>query len=188
MRSTPISSPFFSIKSACCVLTLLCISQTGCLRAAQRTLSEVKGADADITIVPGTSIANFNGYGDVVVSTPRTRLGSLVPATLTNTLPAALKAALTTGDKAPFSSGGKQFGISGEVMWYHERGGLGVITGSKSYAVVLLDLQDGGRSLGRLQVVSSSGASRTGPEDMAEAIAEAVADWFDERVSKSPAN
>jgi len=173
-----------TLKFTVFMLAGLAVSQTGCLRAAQRTLTEAKGAEAEITIVPGTSIANFNAYGDVSVSAPRTRLGSLVPASLSSTLPGALKAALTTGEKAPFTGGGKNFSISGEVMWYHERGGLGVITGSKSYAVVLLDLQDGGQGLGRLQVVASSGASRTGPEDMAEAVAEAVAEWFEERVNR----
>ncbi len=166
------------------LLVAITVSQSGCLRAAQRTLTEAKGAEAEITIVPGTSIANFNAYGDVSVSAPRTKLGSLVPGSLSNTLPGAFKTALTTGEKAPFAGGGKGFSITGEVMWYHERGGLGVITGSKSYVVVLLDLQDGGQSLGRLQVVASSGASRTGPEDMAEAIAEAVAEWFEERVNR----
>lgn len=173
-----------TLKFTLFMLAGLTVSQAGCLRAAQRTLTEAKGAEAEITIVPGTSIANFNAYDDVSVSAPRTRLGSLVPSSLSSTLPGALKAALTTGEKAPFSGGGNNFSISGEVMWYHERGGLGVITGSKSYAVVLLDLQDGGQALGRLQVVASSGASRTGPEDMAEAVAEAVAEWFEERVSR----
>ena len=62
---------------------------------------------------------------------------------------------------------------------------FGVVTGEKSYAVMLLDLSSGGRQLGRLQIVATSGASRTDAADMAEAMAEALAKWIDDRGGKS---
>ncbi len=69
-------------------------------------------------------------------------------------------------------------------MWFHEASALGSIVGSDSYAVVLFKLRDGGTGVGRLQIVTSSAASRTGHADMASSMAGELADWFEEKREK----
>ena len=171
-------------KLFCLFIGIALVNTTGCSWAARRTIREAKGASAEITIV-NMPTGDFRNMGGVQAASPRSRLGSLLPGEFAATFPSACRKFLVEADDAPLKGGGAPLGIDSEVMWYHKRKGFGVVTGEKSYAVMLLDLSSGGRQLGRLQIVATSGASRTDAADMAEAMAEALAKWIDDRGGKS---
>ena len=147
--------------------------------------SEAKGASAEITSINSAQLGNLDRYGGVQAGTPRSRLGHLVPSPFISTFPIACRQHLADGEEAPLKGVGHPIRIDSEVMWYHKRKGLGVVTGAKSYAVMLVDLLASGRPLGRLQIVATSGASRTDAADMAEAMAEALAEWIRSRRNSS---
>ncbi|HPF40878.1 MAG TPA: hypothetical protein P5081_07255 [Phycisphaerae bacterium] len=160
------------------LLAVTLVNATGCSWAARRTLREAKGASAEITPIGGVNPSSLRNFGSVNATAPTSRLGNLVPGDFISGFGPACRKALTEGKDAPLAAAGQPLQISSEVMWYHKRKGLGVVTGEKSYAVMLLDLSGGGRTLGRIQIVASSGASRTDSADMAEAMAEELADWI----------
>ncbi len=171
-------------KLLCLIAILGLMNSTGCSWAARRTLREAKGASAEVEIINNPT-ANFRNMGGVQAGQPRSRLGSLMPGEFAATFPAACRKYLVEADDAPLKGSGTPLKIDSEVMWYHKRRGLGVVTGEKSYAVMLLDLASGGRQIGRLQIVATSGASRTDAADMAEAMAEELAKWIDDRSGSS---
>lgn len=171
-------------KLFCLLVLLALVNTTGCSWAARRTLREAKGASAELTQIDNSRGGNFANVSGVQAGSPRTRLGHLVPGDFISSFAPACRKFLAEGDDAPLTGSGQPLQIDSEVMWYHQRKGLGVVTGEKSYAVMLLDLQSGGRSMGRVQIVASSGASRTDAADMAEAMAEELADWIRQRQGK----
>ncbi len=170
------------------VVILTCMSgilifNLGCMKAAGRAFTEAKGAGAKAAAVPGLSTAQLRKYKGVSVGTPRSDLGSLVHPTFASTLRGAVIDKLTTSkdpDKPPiFSGGSPTLEIDPHIMFYMRPGSLGGILGSDSYAVVLFWLKDeGGADIGRVQVVTKSGASRTEPDDLARAAADGLADFF----------
>lgn len=165
-------------KTVCLLMLTALVGTTGCSWAARRTLREAKGASAEITPIGGANPGNLRSLSGVQASAPRTRLGSLVPGEFVSSFAPACRKSLVDGKDAPLAASGQPLQIESEVMWYHKRQGLGVVTGEKSYAVMLLDLSSAGRNLGRVQIVATSGASRTDAADMAEAMAEELADWI----------
>ncbi|MCB9851952.1 MAG: hypothetical protein H6819_02560 [Phycisphaerales bacterium] len=171
-------------KIVCLLMITAFVSTTGCSWAARRTLREAKGASAEITPIGGANPSNFRNFAGVQAAAPRTRLGNLVPGEFISSFAPACQKCLVDGKEAPLAGSGQPVQIDSEVMWYHKRQGLGVVTGEKSYAVMLLDLSGAGRNLGRVQIVASSGASRTDAADMAEAMAEELADWIRGREKK----
>lgn len=164
------------------------IQTSGCSWMARRTFREAKGASAELTPVDVSGAGNFSNIAGVQASAPRSRLGNLVPGEFISTFPTACRKHLVDGKDAPLAGAGQPLQIGSEVMWYHHRKGIGVVTGEKSYAVMLLDLSAGGRNLGRVQIVASSGASRTDAADMADAMAEELADWIRVRQGKKKAS
>lgn len=153
---------------------------------ARRTLREAKGASAEITPIDVSGAGTFSNIAGVQAGTPRTRLGNLVPAAFISSFPTACRKELVDAKDAPLAGSGQALQLDSEVMWYHHRKGLGVVTGAKSYAVMVVDMHAGSRNLGRIQIVASSGASRTDAADMAEAMADEFAVWIRQRQGKSP--
>lgn len=156
----------------------LLIGNAGCMRAASRTFSEIKGASADSMPVPGTSSGRLASFKGVSIGGVRTDLGKLVDDRFRSALPAALREALTRGDEPVFSGGSPTLTIESEVMFYSRTGGFGTILGKDSYAVVLFWLTADGSPVGRIQVIAKSAAARTGHDDLAKAAAKGLAKHF----------
>jgi len=164
-----------SLVSITLVVTAGCSPTT----IATRALKEVQGATSKAQPVPGTSARGFGQYQGVDIKSPRSDLGSLVDRRFNASLPAELRRHLTTEKGAPFAGGSPVLTIEPEIIWYHEAGGLGGILGSDSYAVGLFWLSAADAPLGKVQVVTRSAATRTGPEDMAKSMAKELAEFFE---------
>lgn len=188
MRSPPTAGDLFTCSVGrdydmprfaypiCAALLILC--GTGCSTLVKRSVKEVRGAQSEVEIVPGTVSQDFSRFQGAHVSPPRSELGSLVPPEYTSALQAFLADFLTNGDDAPFTGGKPALEIDPQIQWYHHAGGLGSILGSDSYAVVLLHLRGEGSELGRLQLVTKNAAMHVKEEGMAESAAKELAKWF----------
>lgn len=163
----------------------LLVAGPGCGTALKRGFKEFKGAGSKAAEVPGIRSGGFAQYKGVTIGQPRSDLGRLVDSKFTVALPGAMRKALTTGEKPLFRGGSPTLTIDPEITWYHESGGLGGILGSDSFAVALFWLSDGGTPLGKVQVVTKSGASRTGEADMAKSMAKGLARWFKKQRGKN---
>lgn len=160
------------------------ILNVGCGTAIKRTFTEIKGAGAKAQEVPGTSTAALRQYGGVKVNAPHSDVSRLVDPGFASALPGAVREKLTQRDenqkdKPPIFSGGPPIlELDPEITFYSRPGSLGEILGSDSYAVVLFWLKADGTDVGKIQVVAKSGASRTGPDDLARASADGLAKFF----------
>lgn len=162
-------------------VTLLCgllLGASGCGTAAKRVFTEVKGASSKATPVPGIVSSELVQYRGVTVGTPRTDLDVLVDRKFMSALPGAVRDALTTGEEILFPGGSPTLNIDPEVTWYYEATGVGDILGSDSYAVVLFWIETDGKPLGKVQLVTKSGASRIDEADMAASMAKGLAKFF----------
>jgi len=145
---------------------------------AKRGLKEVKGASSKSEVVPGTTGGGLSRFGGVKIARPQTDLGGLVDSRFRSALTSELQGALTRGKKPVFPGGTPVLAIEPEITWYHKAGALGGIMGSDSFAVGLFWLKADGADIGRVQVVTKSGAMRTGPEDMAKSMAGELAKFL----------
>lgn len=159
----------------------------GCGAILGRTFTEVKGAGAHAQELPGISPGTLRQYRDVRVGTPRSDVTPLVDPLYTRTLPGAVRTRLMQRnedekDKPPIFSGGTPvLELDPEITFYSRPGSVGGILGNDSYAVVLFWLRADGADIGQVQVVTKSGASRTGADDLARATAKGLAKFFDEQ-------
>lgn len=173
---------FFGIA----ILGLVMMANTGCYGTmAKRALSEVVGASSNAKVVPGTSTARFSQFQGVKICAPHSDLGGLVNSRFTSALPGALRDALTTGKNAPFPGGSPMLDIDPEITFYNDPSGMGDLFGSDSYAVVLFSLSADGSALGKVQVVTKTAATRTGPDDMAKSMAKSLGEFFEQNMKKS---
>lgn len=161
------------------LLVSLVAPNAGCSFLLKRTYKEAKGATAKAAEVPGTLTTDFKAFKGLQVETPETELDGLVVKDFLDSVKPMLVTHLAMpeeGEEVPavFPGGEPVLTISPKIMWYHERGGAGGILGSDSFAVGLFRLSAGGSEVARVQVVTKSGASRTEPPDMAEAMAKGL--------------
>jgi len=168
-------------RTSLLILSGLLISQTGCGTALKRTWTELKGAEARAKGVTGAAPSGLARFRGVRIMPVRTHLAGLVDTTYKATLPSALKARLTRRDddhKPVFPGGSPVLTLDPEITFYSEPGAVGGLFGSDAYAVVLFWLKADAADIGRIQVVSKSGASRTGPDDLAQATAKGLAHYL----------
>jgi len=158
------------------VSILVCTS--GCSTVAKRALKEVAGAGSKAVSVPGTSTSQFSRFNSVKITPPRTDLGGLVDRKFSSALAGALRSELVSGKDPVFHGGSPVLDIDPEITWYSESGGLGGLLGSDSYAVALFWLSSEGAPVGKVQVVTKSGASRTGEAEMAKSMAGELAKFL----------
>lgn len=156
-----------------CLLSFGLTLNAGCTTIARRTLAEAKGATSDASTVPGMGGHDFTRYSGVQIMPARSSLGGLVSSGFSAQLGAELEKALVRGEKASFKGGSPTLGVEPEIMWYH-KGGIGAIMPER-FAVVLYRLRADGGEVGRVQIVTKSGATRTGDDDLAESSAEELA-------------
>ena len=161
--------------AACCWFT-----QTGCGPGmiVKRVFSEAKGASSEAKVIPGSINTRFKAYRGIRVAAPRTQLGGLVTTDFQAALRQQLRERLAKEDDAPFPGGEPHLTIQSQVMWYDGEGGG--LLGSDAYAVVLFELFDGEKRLGKVQVVTRSAASRTDDEAMAKSMSKELAEWFED--------
>ncbi len=161
------------------MLVSVLVVTSGCGTVAKRALKEVAGAGSKAMAVPGTSTSQFARFNSVEIKPPRTDLGGLVDRKFSIALSSSLKSELVSGKDPVFHGGSPVLEIDPEITWYNESGGLGGLLGSDSYAVVLFWLSSEGAPAGKVQVVTKSGASRTGEDDMAKSMAGELAKFFE---------
>ena len=165
-------------------MMLLCgllVGGSGCMSIAKRGLKEAKGAGSKARAIPGTITGGLARFRGVQIATPRTDVGGLVDARFRGVLAGHLREALTQGEEPIFPGGSPTMRIEPEITWYHEAGSLGDLMGSDSFAIGLFWLSADGADLGRVQVVTKSGATRTGPEELAESMADGLAEFFEKQ-------
>lgn len=155
---------------------------TGCMTAAKRVIKEAKGASSETT--PVSVKGRYANYAGVTIAPTQSELGRLVPAAFKKALGVELRKALVTGEEALFKGKSPNLKIEPHVMWFHEASTVGGIVGSDSYVVVLFKFSADGADAGKLQIVTSTAASRTGYADMAASMAGELADWFEEKRGK----
>lgn len=165
------------------VLPVLLACNAGCSHIIKRSFKEAKGAKAQAIEVPGTLTTDFSDFKAVEVGEPGNRLGGLVLVDFYHSLRPMLVKYLAQEEGCPFPGGSGSGAASGpvlrvdsDIMWYHDRGGgLAAVLGKDSFAIGLFTLSYNGEEVGRVQVVTKSGASRTEAPDMAEAMARGLA-------------
>lgn len=189
-------------------ISLACLSaflSTGCTTLLGRAFKEAIGARSEARPVAGEEIPDFKKYLAVAIDEPRTDLGALVDPLFTAAVrPLVVEALMRVppdemekwekdhkeGEPPPkpvFPGGAPVLTMTPQVTFYKERGGLGSILGTDSYAVVLFWLREGDIDLGKIEVVTKSAASRTREEDMAKAMAKGLAKFLRERRAPAPA-
>lgn len=166
------------------IIGFMFVGTTGCSTIVKRGAKEMMGASSEAQPIPGTAASGFTRFGGVDIATPKTDLGTLVDARFKSSLTRELRNALTRGEEPVFVGGTPILSIEPEITWYHKSGSLGGIMGSDSFAVVLFWLKADGADMGRVQVVTKSEASRTGPEDLAKSMAEGLAKYFKKQRKK----
>jgi len=163
------------------LFVLMITTQTGCTTALKRAFVEAAGESSEARVVPGSTI-HYKSYKAVEIAPIRSDIDRLVDPAFLRTLPLHLRTALTQrgdGDaEPPFPGGSPTLRIEPEISWYHVPGSLGDILGKNKYAVVLYWLYAEDRPLGKVMVVTKSGASRTDGGDLAESNTRELADWF----------
>jgi hypothetical protein len=168
------------------VLFLVVAGNSGCVTTvAKRALSEVAGASAKATPVPGAAMSKIGQCQGVKINPAHSDLGGLVSSRFSSALAGALREALVTGKDAAFTGGSPAMEIDPAVTFYSEAGGLSELMGSDSYAVVLYTLSADGAPFGKVQVVTKTAAARTGDEDLAKASAKGLAQFFEKYGKKA---
>jgi len=157
------------------------ISSPGCTTIAKRALNEFRGARSNVIEVPGTISRRIDDFHAVDIRDVRSDLGTLVPTAFADALPRALQSSLINAETAPFAGEGPSLTVAPSIRWYHQPGGVGGLLGSDAYAVVMFHLSNGDDELGKVQVVTRNASSRIGEREMAESMAQELAEWFNDR-------
>ena len=99
----------------------------------------------------------------------------------TSALRTMLHEFLVEEEEAPFRGDSPKLTIEPQMQWFRQAGSMGKLVGSDSYVVVLFKLSADGVELGKLEVATKSGATRTDSSAMAKSMAEELAEWFEKR-------
>ncbi len=148
---------------------------------ATRAITEIKGASSEVREIPGTVKGRFDRFKGADISPPRNELGGLVPTQFTSTLRTMLREFLVEEEEAPFRGDSPKLTIEPQMQWFSEASSMSRLVGSDSYVVVLFKLSADGVELGKLEVATKSGATRTDSSAMAKSMAKELAEWFEER-------
>ena len=156
------------------MLSLVLALSSGCGTMVKRTVGEVKGAGSDATSVPGSGGESYARFQAVEIQTPQSELGGLLPAEFKTMLATDLRKELTQGKEPVFTGGSPAVTIEPHIMWYNKSNAMM----PNKYVVVLYYIRGEGAELGRVQVVTKSGATGTGPDDLADSSAKEMAKYF----------
>lgn len=177
------------MRTATCVLAaVLLTTTTGCFSAAKRGLAEMAGAKGELQVLGGLSPDNVANAAGVEVGRVDNDAGPNCPPNFVGELKLALVEKLAENAEKVVYGSGPKLQVNARVMYYRSGGGVKKLLGSMSLALARVELIDTGSGavIGRANVAGSTKAVRSGPEDLADAIAKEVAEWLREPAIKAP--
>jgi len=169
---------------------VLLTTTTGCFTAAKRGLAEMAGAKGELQVLGPLSGDKVANAGGVEVGRVDQDAGPESPPNFVNELKLALAEELAENAEKVAYGGGSTLQVNARVVYYRSGGGVKKLLGSTSLALARVEVIDSGSGavIGRANVAGSTKAVRSGPEDLAKAIAKEVAEWLREPATKAPQN
>ncbi|HUW81702.1 MAG TPA: hypothetical protein VMZ31_02755 [Phycisphaerae bacterium] len=177
------------MRTATCMLAAVILTTTtGCFTAAKRGLAEVAGAKGELQVLGPLSPDNVANAGGVQAGTVDNDAGPNCPPNFVGELKLALIEELAENAEKVAYGGGAKLQVNTRVLYYRGGGGMEKLLGSMSLALARIEVIDTGSGavIGRSNVVGSTKAIRSSPEDLAKAIAKEVAEWLREQAIKPP--
>ncbi len=177
------------MRTATCVLAAVVLTTTtGCFTAAKRGLAEMAGAKGEVQVLGPLSADRVANAGGVQVGRVDHDAGPECPPNFINELKLALAEELAENAEKVVYGGGPKLQVNARALYYRSGGGVKKLLGSTSLTLARVEVIDTGSGavIGRANVAGSTKAVRSGPEDLAEAIAKEVADWLREPAAKAP--
>jgi len=177
------------MRTATCVLAAVILTTTtGCFSAAKRGLAEMAGAKGELQVLGPLSPDDVANAGGVEVGRVEHDAGPNCPPNFVNELKLALAEELTENAEKVAYGGGPKLRVNARAVYYRGGGGVKKLLGSMSLALARVEVIDTGSGavIGRANVAGSTKAVRSGPQDLAKAIAKEVAEWLREPAMKAP--
>jgi len=173
--------------TACVLATVALTSTTGCFTAAKRGLAEVAGAKGELQVLGPLSATKVADSGGVEVGMVENDAGPECPPNFVGDLKLALVDELAENTEEVAYGGGPKLQVNARVLYYRSGGGVKRLLGSMSLALARIEVIDTGSRavIGRANVAGSTKAVRSGPEDLAKAIAKEVAHWLREQARQT---
>lgn len=167
------------------VLSAVSIVAAGCspVSAAKRGLQEVRGAQAQISVIQPIPAADLATYSGVRVNQVVSGIGHLAPQSFVTAVRAGLAQELGRVDG--FRATGSLLLLNAEVTFYQTGSAADTLLGKEKMAIVhVVVSQAEGAKVGEFLAVVSSEALRTSEQEIADALAKGVADYFEARLPK----
>lgn len=177
------------MRTAMCVLAALTLTTaTGCFTAAKRGLAEMEGAKGELQVFDPLSGDRVANAGGVEVGRVDHDAGPACPPNFVSELKLALAEELAESGEKVVYGGGAKLQVNARALYYRSGGGMKKLLGSMSLALARIEVIDSGSGavIGRANVAGSTKAVRSGPEDLAKAIAKETAEWLRQNAVKPP--
>ena len=177
------------MRTATCVLAAVILTTTtGCSMVARRGLAEMEGAKGELQVLGPLSPDNVANAGGVEVGAVNNDAGPNCPPNFVGELKLALIEELAENAEKVVYGGGPKLQVNARVVYYRSGGGMKKLLDSMSLALARIEVIDTGSRavIGRANVAGSTKAIRSGPEDLAKAIAKEAAEWLREQATKPP--
>lgn len=167
------------------VLSAVSLVAAGCspVSTAKRGLQEVRGAQAQISVIQPIPAADLATYSGVRVNQVVSGIGHLAPQSFVTALRAGLATEL--GKVEGFRATGSPLLLNAEVTFYKMGSAADALMGKEKMVImhVVVSRAEGAK-VGQLLAVVSTEAMRTGEQEIADALAKGVADYFEARLPK----
>ena len=157
---------------------------------ARRGLAEVAGAKGELQVLGPLSPDKVAEAGGVEVGRVDNDAGPNCPPNFVSELKLALVEELAENAEKVVYGGGATLQVNARVVYYRSGGGVKKLLGSTSLALARVEVIDSvsGAVIGRANVAGSTKAIRSGPADLAKAIAKEVAEWLREPAIEAAKN
>jgi hypothetical protein len=161
---------------------------TGCTTAIKQGMAEMTGAKGELQVLGSLSGDKVANAGGVEVGRVDHDAGPECPPNFVSELKVALAEELAENAEKVVYGGGSKLQVNARALYYRSGGGMKKLLGSMSLALARVEVIDTGSGtvIGRANVAGSTKAVRSGPEDLAEAIAKEVAEWLRGPAIKAP--
>jgi len=170
----------------CVAMGILAFSIVGCgaTSLAKRGVQEIRGASGELVVLRELDAPAVLSASDIALGRIDNDAGPDCSAEFIAQLREAFRMELGEASAKVAAGTGPSLRVNARVLYY--RGGSEVkkLLGSMTMSLARVEVvQSGGtRVVGRANVVGSTKAIRSGPEDLAQEMAKEVASWIKKRV------
>ncbi len=170
------------------VLLVVCfVGSAGCspISLGRRGLAEIFGARGDCKVVREASSVGFAQYKAIRIGTVDNDIGTLCDPEMIDALREAL-AELPDQLTDTFAGQDPALTIHATVIWHQPGGGVRAVLGDDAICIVRTKLRaPEDEAVADLRLIASSSAiTRSTNEDLAEALAKALAEYLEDKIPK----